>query len=143
MMTIEALKQERVEAYYNPEEKIAYVVYSGILGADDSAAAYQWLNSLIQEIGIENIQGEIFDFTNVRQFQPDNLIDARKNSRKLNLKVDIHSTPVAMVVRDTVQEEILRGPMRNVPENKRKRIVHSRDEAYAFFREWHASHSKD
>lgn len=142
-MTKEKLQQERVEAYYDEEKKVAYIIYSGILGAEDSASAYQWLAELIAEIGIENIHGEIFDFRKVRQFQPDNLIDARKNSRKLNLRVNIHSTPVAMIVRDAVQEEILRGPMRNVPENKRKRIVQSEDEAFAFFREWHQTHVTD
>lgn len=134
---IAPLELEKVHAHYQAEERIAYIRYSGILGSDDSAAAYRWLSELIDAVGIEQIYGEIFDFREVRQFQPDNLIDARKNSRKLNLKIDIHSTPVAMIVHDAVQEEILRGPMRNVPENKRKRIVQSREEAIAFFDEWH------
>jgi hypothetical protein len=56
--------------------------------------------------------------------------------------VNIHDTPVAMVVRDAVQREILRGPMRNMPENKRKRIVESIDEAFAFFKEWHAENTQ-
>ena len=136
-METEKLEQERVSCYFDEDRKIAHIVYSGILDADDSAAAYKWLNKLIDKIRIENIYGEIFDFREVKQFQPDNLIDARKHSRKLNLRVEIHSTPVAMIVRDSVQEEILRGPMRIVPENKRKRIVHSADEAYEFFEEWH------
>ena len=136
-MEYEQLAQERVTAYFDDERKIARITYSGILAADDSAAAYKWLNKLIDAIHIENIYGEIFDFREVKQFQPDNLIDARKHSRKLNLRVEIHSTPVAMVVRDSVQEEILRGPMRIVPENKRKRIVHSLEEAYRFFEDWH------
>ena len=139
-MEYEQLQLERVSAYFDSDRKIAHITYSGILDADDSAAAYKWLNKLIDTIHIENIYGEIFDFREVKQFQPDNLIDARKHSRKLNLRVEIHGTPVAMVVRDSVQEEILRGPMRIVPENKRKRIVHSENEAYAFFEEWHQEH---
>jgi hypothetical protein len=142
-MTIKSLEQEQVTAYFDEEKQIARVKYSGILGSDESNAAYRWLEGVIQNIGIENIYGEIFDFTGVTQFQPDNLIDARKNSRKLNLRVDIHSTPVAMIVRDEVQKEILRGPMRNVPENRRKRIVQSEEEAFAFFEEWHAQQTSD
>lgn len=142
-MAVEKLQMERVSAYYDEEQKIAHITYSGILAAEDSAAAYKWLSQLIEVIGIDVIYGEIFDFTGVKQFQPDNLIDARKNSRKLNLKVDIHSTPVAMIVRDTVQEEILRGPMRNVPENKRKRIVTSVNEALSFFAEWHQTNTPE
>lgn len=136
-MTFQPLQQEQVQAHYEPEEKIVYVRYTGILGSDASDSAYNWLAQLIEEIGIDNIYGEIFDFCAVTQFQPDNLINARKHSRKLNLRVNVHETPVAMVVRDAVQEEILRGPMRNVPENRRKRIVHSYDEALAFFEEWY------
>jgi len=143
MTNFENLEQDQVTASYDPDQRIARIHYTGILGSDASHAAYQWLDELIQAIGIENIHGEIFDFTEVTQFQPDNLIDARKNSRKLNLRVDIHSTPVAMIVRDEVQKEILRGPMRNVPENKRKRIVHSEDEAFAFFEEWHSDLSPE
>lgn len=137
-MSIQSLNERQVTAHYDEEQRIAYVAYSGILEAGASSAAYQWLADLIEAIGVESLYGEIFDFTAVRQFQPDNLIDAKKNSRKLNLKVNIHDTPVAMVVRDAVQEEILRGPMRNVPENKRKRIVYSEEDALAFFQEWHS-----
>ena len=142
-MTVQPLDQQRVTAHYDPERRVAYIVYSGILEATDSAAAYAWLNAIIEEIGVEHLHGEIFDFRAVKQFQSDNLIDARKNSRRLNLRVDIHQTPVAMIVRDQVQEEILRGPMRNVRENRRKRIVLSEDEAYAFFTEWHSTLKSD
>ncbi|MEL6148291.1 MAG: hypothetical protein AAFU54_09855 [Chloroflexota bacterium] len=133
---VEPLDMERVTAYFDGERSVAHITYSGVLEAEDSSAAYEWLQSLIEQVGIENIRGEIFDFTEVRLFQPDNLIDAKKNSRKLNLRVNIHNTPVAMVVRDAVHREILRGPMRIVEENRRKRIVDTMDEAYAFFEEW-------
>jgi hypothetical protein len=137
-MEIQRLEREHVTAYYNSERRVAYIEYRGILGAGASNAAYTWLEDVIEAVGIDNIYGEIFDFTKVTQFQPDNLIDARKNSRKLNLRVNIHNTPVAMIVRDEVQREILRGPMRNVPENKRKRIVANEQEAFEFFDEWYA-----
>ncbi len=137
-MKMQPLILQQVSAHFDEESNIAFIRYSGILGADESNAAYRWLAVLLEAVGVENVYGEIFDFTAVKQFQPENLVDAKKNSRKLNLRVNIHETPVAMVVRDAVQEEILRGPMRNVPENKRKRIVYSEEEALAFFKEWHA-----
>lgn len=134
------LELEKVSAKYDPEKRIAYITYRGDLGADASSAAYQWLNELIQVIGIENLYGEIFDFRDVRTFMPENLIDARKNSRWLNLRLEL-TFPVAMVVSDTVQHEILRGPMRNVPGNVRKRIVESMEDAHAFLDEWHRQNS--
>ncbi len=137
-MNIQPLHEQQVTAHYDGDERVVYVIYFGILGPDASTAAYEWLENLINTIGVDAIRGEIFDFTGVTQFRPDNLINAKKSSRMLNLRTNVDNMPVAMVVKDMVQEEILRGPMRNVPENPRKRIVHSEEEAFAFFDEWHA-----
>ena len=65
-------------------------------------------------LGSENLYGEVWDFRDVQEFLPDNLMDARKKSRGLNLRINV-DFPVAMIVKDFYQEEILRGPMQNVP----------------------------
>jgi len=134
---MQPLQEENVTAHYDEEKELVYIIYFGILGSEASTAAYAWLEDLINDVGVDAIRGEIFDFTQVTQFRPDNLINARRHSKMLNLRTDTENMPVAMIVKDMVQEEILRGPMRNVPENKRKRIVHSEDEAYAFIDEFH------
>ncbi|MFZ4825742.1 MAG: hypothetical protein ACOYLB_00160 [Phototrophicaceae bacterium] len=137
MLSFPELITESVTARFDGETHVAYVIYLGSIGADASTAAYKWLQDLLDTIGVESLYGEIWDFSKVTQFLPDNLIDARKNSRKFNLVTqNIERIPVAMVVRDYIQEEILRGPMRNVEENKRKRICHSNDEALRFIQQW-------
>jgi hypothetical protein len=92
---------------------------------------------LIDKIGTENLYGEVFDFREVTFFSLDNLIGARKNSRRMNIMANTHEFPVAMIVASRMQEEVLRGPMQVMPGNKRKRIVKTVDEAVAFLDEWH------
>jgi hypothetical protein len=136
-MTIEPLETPGASAHYDEATRIVYITYKGYLTSEASSTAYAWLKSLIDEVGEESIYGEVFDFRPVLEFMPDNLMDARKKARGLNLRIDL-LFPVAMLVKDFYQEEILRGPMQNVPENTRKRIVRTMDEALAFFEEWHS-----
>lgn len=134
-MTILSLNEERVQGRYDETTRIVHIVYSGQLDADASTAAYNWLATINETVGMP--YGEIFDFRNVTEFMPDNLLEARKKSRRRNLRNEVHQLPVAMVVKDYYQEEILRGPMQNVPENQRKTIVKSVEEAVDFLHEWH------
>ncbi len=127
---------KNARAHYNADSHVVYVTYRGLLSAEDSTTVYQWLHDLVLEVGTDHIYGEVFDFRDVQEFLPDNLMDARKKSRGLNLRINV-DFPVAMIVKDFYQEEILRGPMQNVPENTRKSIVRSMDEAQQFIAEWH------
>ena len=137
-MAIEPLQRENAEAQFDEESRIAYITYRGQLDADATNAVYDWLSNLVQEIGMENLFGEIFDFREVKEFMPDNLIEARRNSRRYNMRNDVRSLPVAMVISNYYHEEILRGPMQNVEENKRKAIVWNMENAEAFLYGWHA-----
>lgn len=136
-MTIKTLEHEKARAMYDEELKIAFIQYNGDLDAAASAAVYDWLGEVTQTVGLENLHGEIFDFREVTDFMPDNLMEARKKSRRMNLRNDVQNLPVAMIVKDFYQEEILRGPMQNVKENPRKTIVSTMDDALAFIASWH------
>jgi hypothetical protein len=138
-MTIPPLQHPNASASYDAATRIAHIVYSGSLTAEASTAVYDWLADLAQAVGV--IYGEIFDFRQVTEFMPDNLMEARKKSRRRALKPQTQAVPVAMIVKDFYQEEILRGPMQNVPENHRKTIVHDLDSALAFLRQWHEQQS--
>jgi hypothetical protein len=129
---------QNAHAHYDSEARIVYVTYHGLLNAETSTTVYHWLHELMLEQGSETVYGEIWDFRDVQEFLPDNLMDARKKSRGLNLRISV-DFPVAMVVKDFYQEEILRGPMQNVPENTRKSIVRTMNDAHQFLAEWHAS----
>jgi len=137
-MPIPPLQHPNASASYDVATRIAHIAYNGFLNAEASTAVYDWLADLSHEVGV--IYGEIFDFRQVTEFMPDNLMEARKKSRRRALKPQTQAVPVAMIVKDFYQEEILRGPMQNVPENHRKTIVHDLDSALAFLHDWHARH---
>ncbi|MCS6836747.1 MAG: hypothetical protein NZ750_12115 [Anaerolineae bacterium] len=138
-MAIPPLQHPNASASYDAATRIAYITYKGFLTAEASTAVYDWLADLAQTVGI--IYGEIFDFRQVTEFMPDNLMEARKKSRRRALKPQTQAVPVAMIIKDFYQEEILRGPMQNVPENHRKTIVYDVDSALAFLHDWHERHS--
>jgi uncharacterized protein (DUF1919 family) len=139
-MAILPLEHPHARAVYDEETRIAYITYSGFLNAEASTAVYNWLADVNTQFGTP--YGEVFDFRAVTEFAPDNLMEARKKSRRRNLRPEIHNLPVAMVVKDYYQEEILRGPMQNVPENQRKTIVRTIEEAVQFLHEWHERQNK-
>ncbi|MEO1291104.1 MAG: hypothetical protein AAFV93_25500, partial [Chloroflexota bacterium] len=131
-MAIEDLQMEQAHATYDTDSKIAFIKYSGVLSAKESTAVYDWLSDLVEAVGLDEIYGEVFDFRDVTEFAPDNLMQARRNSRRHNMRNNVRGLPVSMVISSFFQEEILRGPMQNVEENKRKAIVWSMKDAVAF-----------
>lgn len=142
-MAIADLSMEKATAHYDQESKIARITYRGVLTAEESTAVYDWLGTLIEAVGIDGVYGEIFDFRDVTEFEPDNLMQARRNSRRHNLRNDGRRLPVAMIVSSFVQEEILRGPMQNVEQNTRKTIVWKEAEALAFLKQWNESQEEE
>lgn len=135
-MTNFKLETNQATAYYDPQSQIAHIRYNGVLSADVTVEVYGWLDEIYQSIGSENMSGQIFDFRDVEAFSEDNLQTARKTSNRMNMKVDNSHIPVALIVANHEQEEILRGPMRIPAEHVRKRIVWSEEEAQQFLVEW-------
>lgn len=141
-MSIAPLEMEKASAYFDDESRIAFVKYSGVLSAEESTAVYDWLADLVEAVGLEGIYGEIFDFRKVQEFASDNLMQARRNSRRYNMRNNVRRLPVAMIISNFYQEEILRGPMQNVEENKRKTLVYKMEEAVDFLHQWHEAQEK-
>lgn len=134
---------ERASVKYDPDTRIVHVAYRGELDGDTNAAVYDWLETLYQEVGIETLWGQIFDFRKVTEFQQDNLKTARRTSTRLNMRTDVSSCPAALIVSDFYHEEILRGSMRVSAENIRKKIVWTEEDALQFLEEWHAQHTPE
>ena len=141
-MAIASLKSEKVSAEFVDDSKIAFIKYSGVLTAEESTTVYNWLADLVEAVGLDNIYGEVFDFREVTEFAPDNLMEARRNSRRYNMRNRVRDLPVAMIISSFFQEEILRGPMQNVEENKRKTVVWEMEDAINFLDEWHAQQER-
>ncbi|PJF21028.1 MAG: hypothetical protein CUN56_13165 [Phototrophicales bacterium] len=139
-MTSFKLQTNQATAYFDPQTQVAHIRYNGVLSADVTIEVYRWLDQLYQQVGTQNINGQIFDFRDVQAFSEDNLQIARKTSNRMNMKVDNSHIPVALIVANHEQEEILRGPMRIPAEHVRKRIVWSDEEARQFLVEWKQKH---
>ena len=140
-MTDKRLEIEKATAYFEEDTGVVRVAYKGELTADVNGAVYAWLDELLNEIGLESVYGEIFDFRKVTEFAPDNLKTARRTSSKLNMKMDTSQIPVALLISDAAHQEVFHSSMRISPQNLRRRIVWSEDEAYAFLDEWHSQQS--
>ena len=138
---MEPLNTDQATAFFDYDSRLIRVAYRGNLGSGAAEQVYDWIEQLIQTVGIGAIAGEIFDFTAVTSFDPGNLQTARKVSKKLNMTTDTSHLPVAMIIANFYQEEILRSPMRVLPEMERKRIVWSEQEALDFIGWWNAQHT--
>ena len=138
-MEIQTLQLDQADARYDTEQKIAIINYHGALGDHIAIDVYTWLDDVISIVGIDNMRGEIFNFQDVEDFGLTNLMLARQKSKSINIRKDTSRIPIALVVKNVYQEEILRGPMQVSPDNKRKKIVHSEKEAIDFINNWHNS----
>jgi hypothetical protein len=130
------LEIENATASYDGTTRIVTITYRGVLDSAVTIIVYNWLDNLYKAVGIDAIYGEIFDFSGVKSFDEGNLTTARRTSNRMNMSQDTSQFPVALVVANHEQEEILRGPMRIPEGHQRKRIVRSTEEALQFFQTW-------
>ncbi len=130
------LEVENASASYDEATQIATITYRGVLDSTVTIQVYDWLDALYKDVGIEKIYGEIFDFRAVKSFDEGNLTTARRTSNRMNMSLDTSQFPVALVVADPEQEEILRGPMRIPEGHQRKRIVRTVEEGLQFIHAW-------
>ena len=136
-MVNHTLEVEQARAFYDPESAIIYIHYRGTLTGDAALEVYNWLEELYQEIDVDHLYGLIFDFRQVQEFDDSNLKTARRTSSRMNMRIDTSHVPVALIVSDPYHQEILLGSMRISPENIRKKIVWSEEEAQEFLASWH------
>jgi hypothetical protein len=137
------LEVDQASAYFDEEQRIVYVTYRGALSSDVTIQVYDWLDELFGEVDVNTINGEIFDFRQVTEFDESNLKAARRTSSRMNIKVDTSSLPVALIVNDFFHKEILQSAMRIPPDHPRKRIVWTEEEAIAFLHEWKENNGQD
>jgi hypothetical protein len=138
-MIVEHTDTDMFTAWYDDEQMILHVVYKGILTPDTTAQFYRWLGGVIQRRpqDVVRAKGSIYDFRAVTGFDSRNLTSAQRQSQQFNTKADVSSHPVALLVDTFMQEQILRVELKISPQQDRKRIVHSEDEAYRFIASFH------
>lgn len=134
------LDTPNVRAYFDRATGISHIVYTGSIDGRHTAAVYEWVKQLLPVIGEQATYGVIFDFSAVTKFAPDNLSTTRRESQSINKERDNSDHPVALVVNTMYQEQMVRVSTRISPQEDRKRIVRSNEEALAYFQEWHRQH---
>jgi hypothetical protein len=143
-MIIEKIEAEQFTAWYDDDVNILYVVYKGILTSDVTAQVYRWLGESIQRRPQEVVRakGSIYDFRQVTGFDSRNLTSAQRQSQQLNAKVDISNHPVALLVSTPLQEQIIQVELNISPQQDRKRIVRTEEDAYNFIVSFHGANEK-
>lgn len=137
------LDEERVNAHFDTEQNISFITYTGVLDSEVTAQLYGWVKSLLDIIGPEATHAVVFDFRAVTRFAQDNLRAAQRESKQINRQPAAVNHPVALIVSNMYQEQMVRVANRLSPNEDRKRIVYSMDEAMQFIDEWHASQAAE
>lgn len=134
---IRVLEKDGFTAHLDEKTKIPHVTYPKHLTPEITVAMYKWFGEIIDALGLDVLQGCVFDFTHVEKFHPNNLRAARAESRKINVKTDLSNFPVAFLVQDMRQEQMLRVSMKLTQNPARLRILYSLESARAFILDWH------
>lgn len=105
-----------------------------------TASVYAWNNEVLQKVDIKAIKGMFIDFRTVKKFDFKNLQTASKESRGLNQKFDLSALPVAVLVKNMYQEQMVSISMKLTAQTQRMRMVYTEAEALQFLHDWHQAH---
>lgn len=137
MSELPILDTPNVHAYFDEGRGISFITYKGILDGAVTAQLYGWVKTLITLIPPDATRGVIFDFREVTQFAQGNLTTAQRQSREINQKEDQSNHPVALIVGNLYQEQMVKVSMKISPLEDRKRLVYTPEEALTYIETWH------
>ncbi len=132
---VQPLHTESLHCYVDEAQHILYIVYQGVVTAETTAQAYGWMMRHATPEIIAWLRGALFDFRKVTRFAVGNLSAVQKKSREINTTQRIE-TPIAMVVQQVHQEQMVYIGMKVSPNETNKRMVRTVEEATAFFNEY-------
>ena len=130
-----SLETDEMFAHYDDVKRILFIQYYRAASAEVTRQAYQWLREISTQI--TDIRGCVYDFRKVRHFRPDNQSAVTEESTALNQDFDFSSVPVAIVVDNMYQEQMVKKTLSSTPQVERKTIVYTFPEAFQFFRDFH------
>jgi hypothetical protein len=133
-MILEQTSTPSFDASYDNETGLLRVLYKGTLTPDVTVQFYRWLGEVISKHPgeLHKVRGSIYDFRQLTGFSSSNLTSAQRQSQQLNSKADMSHIPVALIAKDRMQAELLRVELKISPQQERKALVWSEDEALAF-----------
>lgn len=135
-MDIPRLEHENVTGYYDDTTHLLRVTYKGVVNAEVSARVYAWIGELVATMGLGESKGSVYDFRQVKDFAPGNVTTTQSRSSNLNTKIDMSKHPVALIASNIYQQKMVESVMHITPQEKRKRVVKSEDEALNFIQEF-------
>lgn len=122
-----------------PEERLYWARYLGLLDGQMASQVYAVFYQLLETVSVEEIYGIVLDFRDVKRFDRTNLTATRQESRTLNKTYDLSRIPVAMLVKNLMQEQFVKISSKITGTEHRVRIVWTEEEMRAFFSNFHAS----
>src|SRR5690606_35390821 len=128
---------DNASIYYDREQHIGHVRYYGKITPQITVDSYGFVAMTMAKY-IKEIRGGIYDFRHVTHFENANLATIQRTSTSLNTTFDMSHIALALVVGTLIQERLILVSMKVTPTEKRKRIVHSYQDAFAFIEEFHA-----
>lgn len=135
------LDVETVSAYRDPHTNISYITYKGAVNGRTTQAVYEWVKELLAVVDNSQTRGVVMDFRQVTKFMPDHLSTVRRESRDLN-KAETLVHPVAMVVQNLYQEQMVKTSVRMSERPDHVMFVNTLDEALAWFADWNSRHPR-
>jgi hypothetical protein len=145
-MTNYTLETENVGASYDAEKGLLFVTYRGVMTPDVTVAFYRWLGELLKTASPEDLmkaRGSIYDFRQVKQFAASNISTAQRQSQQVNHAADMSHIPVALITETSLQTEWVRVTMKIMPDQDRKRVVKSMEDAIGFIDNFHAKRAPE
>jgi hypothetical protein len=133
-------ESEHLLADYDPDSRIARIIYKAVITPESTAQAYQWAMEEGPKIGMDNIYGLIYDFRTVTEFHKENFQAVKRQSSEAKRMVDMSRLPVALIVANLYQEQMLRVSTKLTGAEERAQIVYSEEEAQKHLRHWHEQH---
>lgn len=121
----------------NKRTNILTCRYGEMLCAETTAYVYNASQRLVWDHGVENLKGIIFDFTQVQHATENNRPTVKTFSDRINSRMDFSNVPVALIVSNLFQRDIVSQTLKNSSGQHRKRIVGSYEEAHQIIEDWH------
>lgn len=130
----EELHTDNIDGYFDADTRILHIAYRGKLTPQITRDVYGWIARLIASANgnINLALGSIYDFRNVEEFDSHTLSTTQKSSTQINREAELRYHPVALIVKNMLQQQYVRLTMKVTPQEDRKRIVHSEEEAQEF-----------
>ncbi len=130
-----------VTAHFDVQTGYLYVSYRDVISAETTASVYAWGAELAKLVGITAIKAMLVNFQAVSKFDYNNLRTASKASRTINQEFDLSHLPVALIVKNMYQEQMVGISMKLMDQTQRMQMVYTEEEALKFVVNWQKANS--